>query len=47
MTQHTIRPDRYYNALVGRGRHQIAPTMREASSDLRQAARLEARIHAG
>ncbi len=36
MTTHTPRIEQYYSALVGHGRHRVAPTIAEARQDLRR-----------
>lgn len=34
MANHTLRLERYYNALIGRGRPGITPSIQEARRDL-------------
>lgn len=41
MTTHAPRIEQYYNSLIGRGRHRVAPTMAEARKDLRRVAEAE------
>ncbi len=45
MTTPTPRIHEYYNALVGRGRHVVAPTISEARRDLRRATEAELHFH--
>ena len=38
MTVHAMRVEQYYNAIVGRGRTRVAPSMREVRRELRRQA---------
>ena len=35
MTSHTVRAEHYYNALVGRGRPNVTPSIHEVRLDVR------------
>ena len=45
MTTHTMRIEQYYNALVSRGRHEVAPSIREARTDLKRVVEARLPVH--